>query len=235
MTQEVTLALVLAVLQVLALRIFQRALPQLYFTAGSLFVQRSEVTVGAILFRLAIPFSAGLVVPLLVQENELWVAAASGALAWFLVVWPILWSPDIMLPGERRGWIAVLLGAFWVAFAFLPVLGATLTGWIQSVVSDSDAEWWRTAIAQELILLLPVSLGWALLVRVARRRVTFSHEEPRADLSEEVDWPMEEEESDSRRWFEPAPWHMSVVLLAIVLLPVVLVAILVAIISRGRK
>jgi hypothetical protein len=232
MTQEVTVVLVLAALQVLALRVSQYALPQFYFASGSLFLRRSEVTVGAILFRLSIPFAAGLMIPLMVSANELWVAAAAGGLAWFLMLWPIAWAPNVMLPLENRRWIVLLLLGFWLAFAVLPLGGATLTMWVRDAVTDSDASWWRTALSQELLFLVPITVGLTFLARVAGRSVSFHDDEPEVDTSEEVDW--SNERSESRRWYDPAPWHLTVALLAVVLIPVILVVMLISLV-RSRK
>jgi hypothetical protein len=104
MTKDIALALVLAAVQVLTLRVSQYAVPGLYFTTSSLFERRSEVKIGAILFRLVIPLGAGILVPVLSSENEYAVAASSGAIAWFLVLWPIAWSPSLLLP-HPRSWI----------------------------------------------------------------------------------------------------------------------------------
>jgi hypothetical protein len=175
-TAEITFTLILAGLQVLTLRVAQYALPALYFSTASLFDRRSEVTAGAIAFRLAIPFTAGMLVPLVLTENEIVVASASGAIAWFLVLWPIAWAPSLMLP-SARGWpITGLLLLFWVAFALLPVGGVEVTHLIQGTGDRSGA------FLAAVVAGVPVTILVELVARASKTRVTFAD-----DVSEEPD------------------------------------------------
>lgn len=77
----------------------QKLLPEYYFASAQFFVTRGEFKWKAISFRLAIPFTAGLLVPMLPGiENDRLVAVAAGFFAWFLVLWPIAWAPRVLVP-----------------------------------------------------------------------------------------------------------------------------------------
>lgn len=171
MSQAITLALVLAALQVVALRVGQHLLPALYFTTSSLFDRRSEVRGGATLFRAAIPFSTGMLVPLLISHDERAVAAAAGSIAWFLVLWPIIWSPALLFPHSKAWPIVGLLLFSWVGFAVLPVAGVLATETIRA-----ENEWWHGSV-QAAVLAVPITVVTLGLGRLAQGRVTFADDQ----------------------------------------------------------
>jgi hypothetical protein len=184
MTREITVTLLLAALQVLILRIAQYALPALYFATSSLFDRRSEVRAGAILFRLAIPFGAGMLVPLLLAHHENLVASCAGVIAWFLVLWPIAWAPSVMLPQARGAPITGLLLLFWVAFAVLPIGGVSVTHLIQGAHTH-----WTNAFLEAVVTSIPISVAITLVAKAAGARVTFADdvEAEEEDYEEAVD------------------------------------------------
>jgi len=190
MTAELTVAAVLAILQVLVLRASQYAFPNLYFTSAWLFDRRSELTVGALIFRLAIPFSAGLLVPLMLSDNQKLIAGASGAVAWFLVLWPILWAPSVMLPSGWEWPLGVVLLAFWPAFCGLAIAGASVTEALQQLSADHHIDW-GTEVSVAFVLVIPTTVCIAFLGRIARARLSF-----RDDPYEPPEWEEEEEDSD---------------------------------------
>jgi hypothetical protein len=243
MTNEVLVVSGFAVAEALALRLSQYVLPEFYFSSGSLFVGRAEVKWKAILFRLTIPFTAGLLIALIPIERDYVVAASSGALAWFLVLWPIFWAPGVMVPPVEKGvhWIVALWGFFWAAFTVLPLSGVALMTWIRDVLGDDDSAWWQAEIAGYLFLAIPVALGALLFGRIADREVEFFSDEPdddeHADYGDYDDehYMAEEGMESGRAWLAPAPWHVTAALFSVVLMPVLLFGILVAIVFRGRR
>jgi hypothetical protein len=233
MSADALIVAALAVGQAAFLRLSQYVLPEFYFASGSLFARRAEVRWKAILFRLAIPFSAGLIVPALPAHHDYRVAAVSGAVAWFLVLWPIMWSPAVMVPPVRRGvrWLYVLWGAWWAFFTLLPLSGVAVATWIHTVHTDPAAHWWETPIADEVALFIPVGLGALLLGRLAQKEVTFFTDEP----DEEEERRLEEfgHEGRSRRLnfvnLAAGSFYASAYLV-----PLLLLGILIAIV-RGRR
>lgn len=226
----------LALGQVGVLLLSQYAVPEYYFSSGSFFIRRAEVKWKAVLFRLAIPFSAGLLVPLLPVDDENLVAVAAGALAWFLVLWPIVWAPALMVPpiaGLR--WLVALWLVFWVAFATLPLSGVALMNWIRAVLNDPDASWWEEQIAGQLFLLIPV-LGITLFVAsLVNQRVPLrGGDDPPSEELDDEEWQYDEE-PQRRSLLEPAAWHFTAAIYSAILVPFLLLGILVAIVTKGRS
>jgi hypothetical protein len=191
MTQSITTLAVLTALQLMVFFVAQRASSDLYFTTSSLFDRRSEVTYGAILFRLSIPFFAGAFAALILTKNEMPVAVGSGAIAWFLVLWPIVWAPSLMLPYAKRWPIVLLLLGFWGAFALLPTAGVVAARAVESLVQGEPIDWgleYLLAVATSV----PMSLAVMGLSRITRKRVSFAddleeEEEEVADVDELIE------------------------------------------------
>jgi hypothetical protein len=193
-TREITLAAVLVVIQLLVLRVTQYAFPGLYFSSAMLFERRSEVTTGAILFRLAIPFGAGLVVPLISSQDERVVASAAGVIAWFLILWPIAWAPSVMLPTGSSRWIWALLLGFWVAFGLLPLAGVAVTDVVLDLTRNHHIDW-TAASVEGIITSVPISGLMLAVGRIATKRVSFR------------DDPEPEEDNETEEWVEYDDYH----------------------------
>lgn len=230
MTQQLVLALVLAGLQVLVIRVAQYALPQLYFTTSSLFERRSEVKAGAILFRLSIPLIAGMLVPLLISDNKRAVAAAAGAICWFLVLWPIVWAPSLLFPHAKAWPIVGLLLAFWAAYTLFPIAGVSITEIAQGVARNGDLKW-GSLFLEAILTTIPISTATWLLSRLVDQRVTFADDD---FLDDEVpDTEIEELDSYTpslRERFESASAAVPEGLVSLATLVVLLLIVL-----RGRR
>lgn len=179
---------VLAFGQVAVLWASQKALPEYYFASAQFFLTRGEFKWKAVLFRLAIPITAGLVVPLLPGVgNDSLVAVVSGFLAWFLILWPIAWAPRLMVP-QLKGvrWIVALWLGWWAFFTVLPLGGVAVMTWIRNVLNDPGASWWESELAGELLFVIPfgvIAFGFTWIVN---KRVPRLGDE---QFEEEDEWP----------------------------------------------
>jgi hypothetical protein len=95
-SQAIAAVVALVGLQLLVLRASQHAVPRLYFTTSSLFDRRADVSGGAVLLRLFVPFASGALAALLAPEDEFLVGSVSGGVCWFLIIWPIIWNPRLV-------------------------------------------------------------------------------------------------------------------------------------------
>jgi hypothetical protein len=233
---------VLAFGQVGLLLLSQYLIPEYYFGTAQFLVRRQEFKWKAVVFRLAIPFSAGLVVPFLPVENETLVAISAGFLAWFLILWPIAWAPTLMVPPIRRfGVIVALWGLWWAFFAVLPWSGVALATWTQSVLTDPDASWWQGQLAWELFAAPAVVFLGIVAARFVDREVPLiggasddESDDPDDDLAEHEDYEYEPEPQE-RPWLAPAPWQITVALFSVALLPFLLLGVLIALLARGSR
>lgn len=242
MNGEVAVVVVLALAQAGAIRFSQYLLPEFYFGSGSVFTRRSEVKWKAVLFRLGIPFSAGLLVPFLVADHELRTAAATGFVAWFLALWPIFWAWNVMVPHiERLGLVVALWFVFWAAFPIMSASGAALTTWSEDVLEDSDSPWWQGQLASYAFLAVPAAFVTILASRFVNREVRYQGEMPKDWVPSEYDETDEWDEYEpqppapSRSWREPADWQFTAALLSVIALPLMLLALLVAVLRQGAK
>jgi hypothetical protein len=141
------------------------------------------VQLGAILFRLSIPFAAGMLVPLLLSSDERAVAAASGAIAWFLVLWPIAWTPSLLFPHSRAWPIVALLISLWTGFTLLPIAGVTTTELLRDLLHEGSTSW-GSKFAEAVVTALPITALISITGWVARRRITFADDpEPQSESS----------------------------------------------------
>ena len=181
MTQSIATLIALIALQLSVFKVAQQVLSDLYYSTSQLFDSRSEVKGAAILFRLSIPFFAGVLAALILARNEIPVAAGSGALTWFLIIWPIAWAPSLMLSHSKRWPIVLLLLGFWGAFALLPIAGVAATNMIVSAVQGKEIDWGLQFMLAAFTG-IPISVTVGAFGRLANRRVSFAE-----DSEEEVE------------------------------------------------
>lgn len=230
--------LALAFAQVAVLWASQKALPEYYFASAQFFLTRGEFKWKAVLFRLAIPFTAGVLVPLLPGvENDRLVAVLSGFLAWFLILWPIAWAPRLMVPplkGVR--WIIALWLGWWVFFTVLPLGGVAVMTWIKNVLNDPDSSWWESALAGELLFVIPFGILAFLFTWGVNKRVPRLGDE---QFEEQEEWSESEDfdhyERRSMSLLEPAEWHFTAALFSVMILPFLVIALIVAVLRRGNR
>jgi hypothetical protein len=196
-SQSVVAGLVLVVLQLLVLRTAQHAVPSLYFTTSSLFDRRRDVSGAAVLFRLSVPFVAGVAVAFLAPEREAVVACAAGTLCWFLVIWPIIWNPRIVGHPMRPAFLAVL-GSFWIAFATLPIAGVALGDVMRDVFAGAAPEW-QAQYVWAVVTTLPISVGVWGITTLAARRLSFTDDVGALPASEDDTW-LDEPEKSGEWW-----------------------------------
>lgn len=197
-SQTVASVLVLVGLQLLVLRASQHAVPNLYFTTSSLFDRRADVSGGAVLFRLSVPFVTGAVAALLAPEDEFLVGAVSGGLCWFLVIWPIIWNPRLVSHRFHLPFVAVLV-VFWIAYATLPLAGAALVHIVSDVISG-DAAGWQAEYVWAVITGIPISVLVKVVSSFAARKMSFVGDSSEASESSSE----ERKEEDLDDWELPA-------------------------------
>jgi len=189
-TQQLTVGALLVFLQLLILRAAQHAVPSLYFTTSSLFDQRADVSGAALLFRLSLPLGAGVAAALALTDGEWEVAAAAGACAWFLVIWPIVWNPRLVEHAIEAPFV-LLLAAFWVAFAILPLVGVALVGVVENVLGSPDSDW-DGQYVWAVVTGVPIALMINVAGRLARSRLSFA--------DDPVDHAEDDDEDEPRGW-----------------------------------
>lgn len=181
-SQALTALVVLVGLQLLVLRASQHAVPSLYFTTSSLFDRRADVSGRAVLFRLSVPLVAGAGAALLVPQQDVAVATASGALCWFLIIWPIIWNPRLVSHGFHLPFVA-MLGTFWVAYAAIPLSGVAIVNVVQDVAAGRAPEW-----QEQYVWGVITGLTFAGVAKLASgfaaRRLSFA-DDPQPDVEPE--------------------------------------------------
>lgn len=143
------------------------------------------------MFRLGIPFVAGVLAALIVDDVAVEVGMASGCLAWFLVLWPIIWSPALVPHPLHLPFLSVL-AAFWAAFAILPGGGALAVLLVTDVVNGTAPEW-QTQYAWA-VLTLPVGLSVSAACSFAGKRLSFADDLP--------DEPPDDYEHHAASWYQ---------------------------------
>jgi hypothetical protein len=217
----------------------QKLLPEYYFSSAQFFVTRRDFRWKAVVFRLAIPLTAGLMVPVLPGvQNERAVAMAAGCFAWFLVLWPIAWAPKVMVPPLPQRSVRLIVAlwiAWWVFFTFLPLSGAALLLWIREVLSDPQAPWWETQLAGELLTVIPLTVAAILVTRLVNKELPRLGDEL---FDEEEQWLDPEREYSARSGgstlldMEELQWRA--VRFSALATPVVLVIAIIALVRRAR-
>lgn len=214
--------------------------PELYFASAQFFVTRGEFKWKAILFRLAVPFTAGFLVPVLPGvESERLVAVSTGFFAWFLILWPIAWAPRLMIPqlSTRSVRLIVLLWLlWWLFFTLLPVSGAALTAWIRSVLSDPDSSWWEAQLAGQLFLLIPVSVIAFAATKLIDKEVPRLGDELFDDAEDDSSsYAGYEHESMSWWSMDADEWRYRARQASTLAIPLLLIALIVAFLRRVRR
>ena len=203
MTSQTIAALgLLVAVQLLVLRTSQHAVPSLYFTTSSLFDRRADVSGGAVLFRLSLPFGSGMLAALLAPTDEALVACIAGALCWFLVIWPIIWNPRLVTHPIHRPFIGVL-AAFWAAFTVLPLAGVGVAILIEDVLQGQASEL-SAQYVWAVITAVPIGVAVKLTTRFASQRLSF------VDDPQEVTGPDPNSIADEE--FAPLGWRSGLLL-----------------------
>jgi hypothetical protein len=193
----------LVAIQLVAIKAMQHRAPHLYFTTSALFSSRADVRGSAVLARLLVPFLAGALAYALSGDCAAGVAAVAGGVAWFLVIWPVVWNPRLL----EQGWswtLALVVALFQMAFVVLAVAGAGITEAIARGV-DGDTSELQSQYAWALLTSLPLSALAAGASWFAGRRISFADDPyPEAEITPDDDL---DEVSVWREWASEAPLY----------------------------
>ena len=148
------------------------------------------------LFRFSVPLGAGVAAALVLSDGAWAVAAAAGAFAWFLVIWPIVWNPRLVEHPIETPFV-LLLAAFWVAFSVFPLVGVGVVQIVENVVGSRNSDW-DAQYVWAVLTGVPIALLTSLVTRFARSRLSFA-DDPIDDA--------EYDEDESRNWKQRVDWH----------------------------